>query len=84
MKADSSQKNIALSLLFFSRENCTTRRLLSARNLLISFPKEGPQSSKGEDTRRGVRVQAFGRAGVQETDIETKRRLYSFPNSQGE
>ena len=43
----------ALFLLFFSSENCTTRRLLSARNLLICFPKEGPQTGKEEQNRGG-------------------------------
>jgi len=73
--ADSNQKNAALSALFFSTENYTTKRLLPARNLPISFLKEGPQSGKGEDTEKGVPVLAFRRSGVQETeeDVETKK-----------
>lgn len=48
-----------------TRENYTTRGLLPARNLLISFLEEEPQTGKEEHTR-GVPVRACRRAGVQE------------------
>lgn len=83
----------ALFFSFFSQENGTTRRLLPARNLLICFPKEEPQTGKGKCPRnkarkgacpiqkllKGVPVQAFWRAGVQETEAETHHKQRAIP-----
>jgi hypothetical protein len=81
MKADSNQKMLVFLVCSLSTANCATRRLLLARNLSTSFPKDRPQTGKKEGVKRGVlackkqkRMQEQRRSSVCTFEIDKEQR----------